>query len=380
MLTEEQIDKAVNVVEERIFEYAESVKAAEARIKDLEQHIAGGITGSPSMGGRRKSLSDIVFADENFKAMANRSARTATIKCDTSALGVAVKSTTIGESGSPQEPDNTLVAEDRIGGIVGGAFRSLNLLDFVPVRAASGNSVTYTRESSWTSNAGETAEAGTKPESDVSFELIDDPVRTVAHWFKTSRQVLDDSPALAGYLDERLRHGVRARLQAQIINGNGTSPNLAGITATGRHTDFTPQTGESSLDALNRAKYAIIANDFTPSFVLLNPVDWGSLERDKKSDDGYTAGEGGAVQYIRNGLGATVWGVPVLMSNDIPTGDFIMADSRAMQLSIRQDAMVEVFEQSEDDAIHNLVLMRGEMRAAFSVFLPAAVLYGSLTV
>jgi HK97 family phage major capsid protein len=138
--------------------------------------------------------------------------------------------------------------------------------------------------------------------------------------------------------------------------------------------------GDTELDSLNKAKYAIIGDDFSPSFVLLNPADFGTIERLKDNDDGYVAGNGNAVGYLRNGLGPLVWDVPVILSNDMTEGSFIMADATALQLSIRQDAVVEMFEQNESDAKNNLILLRGEMRAAFSVFVPSAVRFGSLTV
>jgi HK97 family phage major capsid protein len=58
----------------------------------------------------------------------------------------------------------------------------------------------------------------------LTFEAVDAPVRTIAHFIRASRQVLDDAAALQSYIDTRMRHGVRQRLEAQIIAGNGTGP------------------------------------------------------------------------------------------------------------------------------------------------------------
>ena len=292
---------------------------------------------------------------------------------------VELKNTILGEAGSPQDPVDTIVPADRMAGIVGGAFRALNLLDFVPQGMTSSNSVEYTRELSWTNDAAETAEGGAKPESDLTFELVNAPVRTIAHWIKVSKQVLDDAPALASYVDRRLRHGVQVRLQNQIVAGNGTSPNLSGILDSGNYTAVTAATGDNALDFANRLKYAVIGADYAPSFFLVNPTDWGAMERLKKgtSDDSYIGAEG-AIGYLQNGLVPLLWGLPVVMSNSITSGQMICAASDAMMLWNRQGVAVEMFEQDDTNVQKNLVTIRAEMRAAFSIFRAAAVRAGSI--
>jgi len=295
--------------------------------------------------------------------------------------GLLVKNTILGESGSPQNPDDTLTQPSRRPGVVPGAFRSLSLLDFMPMEATDSNQVEYTRESAFTNDAAETAEGTLKPESDVTFELVTDAVRTIPHFLKVSRQAWDDAPWLQGYLTERLRHGIQARLQSQIINGNGTSPNLAGITASGRHTAFTPETGESELDALNRAKYDIIDADYSPDFILIHPKTWGAIERKRRgtSDEAFQLGEGDAAAYVASGMPSVAWGVPVIATNDLAQGKFIMGSRDAMRLLMRQQATVELFDQNADDATKNLLLLRAELRAALAVLVPAAIRYGDLT-
>lgn len=339
------------------------------RLKELEQRAAEGFKG----GGREatKTWGETFTESDVFAQYKQGSMGKARVE---------VKNTILGEGGSPQDPENIIVPQDRLPGIVPGAFRMLSVLDFVPTGATSSNQIEYTREASWTNDAAETAEGATKPESDITFELVTDPVRTIAHWLKVSKQVLDDAPALSSYIDRRLRHGVRARLQTQVLKGNGTSPNISGLDQTGRHTAFTPTTGEQQFDSLNRAKYAVIAADYSPTVIFLNPADWGAMERLKRTDDGYIAGGGNALAYINNGLTPTIWGLPVVASNDVAAGKFYLLDSNAMQLFMRQGAVVEMFEQDDTNVQQNLITVRAEIRAALAVFTPAAIQYGSLTI
>lgn len=368
---------AANEVRDEVKALAEKhsnlVKQSESLAERFREFEQTALTGMKGAGEPVQTWGQKLISSDSFDAFLKGSSQRARIE---------VKNTILGEAGSPQDPTNVLVPEDRLPGIVPGAFRQLTVLDFIPTGATNSNQIQYTREASWTNDSAETAESGTKPESDLTFELVDEPVRTIAHIIKLSKQVLDDAPALQSYVDRRLRHGIRQRLESQILSGNGTSPNIAGLDQTGRHTDFTPESAENEFDAINRAKYAVIGADYMPNVVFLNPEDWGKMERLKRAsgDQAYVAGDGAALSYIQNGLTPVVWGMPVVASNAVTAGEFFVMDSNAVQLFMRQAATVEMFEQDEDNVQKNLITVRAELRAALACFTPTAVRYGDLTV
>lgn len=290
------------------------------------------------------------------------------------------KNTILGESGSPQNPTNDIVPLQTVPGIVAGAFRALRILDILPRGVATGNIVHYTREASWTNSAAEAKEGAQKAESTLTMESQDGYVRTIAHFLKVSKQVLDDAPALQSYIDVRLGHGVRQRLEGQVVAGNGTAPNLAGLANASNHTDLTFVTADNDFDAANRAKYQVIGSDYMTDTFLVNPADWGRLERTKSGisgDKSYLAGGDAAISYLANGMQPLLWGVPVIMSNSVTSGKFYAIARDAMMLWERQGVTVEIFDQNEDDVEKNLLTIRAEMRAAFTVFRPAAVIEGS---
>ncbi len=290
------------------------------------------------------------------------------------------KNTIIGEGGSPQNPTDAIVQRDDKPGIIAGAFRSLRVLDAIPVGSTGSNTVHYSKELLWTNNAAETSEGGQKPESVLTFESVDEYVRTIAHTIKVSKQVLDDAPMLQSYIDLRMRYGVNLRVEQQIIAGNGTSPNLSGILTTGNHTDATFVTDDNNFDLLNRMKYQVVSSDYEPDFYMMNPADWGNLERIKNSSsDARYVGADGAIGYINGGLTPTIWGLPVVISNSVTAGSVICMASDATMYWDRQGTTIEIFNQNEDDVEKNLLTIRGEARGAFGVFRPAAVIVGSLT-
>lgn len=347
---------------------AEKHSALVDTLNKLEQKLVDKADGKVAT----KSLGEELVTSEMFKAY--REGRS-------SKLRMEVKNTIIGESGSPLEPSNVLVPTDRLPGIVGGAFRPLRVLDVLPRGTTSSNMLEYTKELAFTNAAREVAEGQQKPEATLTFSLVQEPVRTIAHWLKVSKQVLDDAPALQSYVDRRLRYGVELRLEQQVVAGDGTG-NLLGLLGQGNYTAFTPSDSTYiETDTINDAKYRIIAADYVPSFVLMNPVDWGRLERRKTAaaaTGSYIAGEGAALSYINNGFTPTLWGLPVIASNSVPEDGYIVAAADACQLFMRSGVVVEMFEQDDTNVQKNLVTVRAELRAAFAVYRPAAVVAGGL--
>ncbi|MFB0607300.1 phage major capsid protein, partial [Pseudomonas aeruginosa] len=119
-----------------------------------------------------------------------------------------------------------LVAPDRRPGVVAAPQRRLTIRDLVAPGTTESNSVEYVRETGFVNNAAPVSEGTQKPYSDLAFELENAPVRTIAHLFKASRQILDDASALQSYIDARARYGLMLVEEGQLLYGNGTGANL----------------------------------------------------------------------------------------------------------------------------------------------------------
>lgn len=345
---------------------AENVKKMSAQILELEQHQ----TDNVNMGKAHvATLGDMVMESDAFKEYAAGSNSKMKYQANT----------IIGQEGSPLENSRTLVAPDRLPGIIPGAFRMLKVRDILPQAVTSSNAIEYVRELAYTNNSAETNEGVTKPESDITFELVNTPVKTIAHWLKASKQVLDDAPALRSYIDTRLRYGVEYRIDSQLLNGNGTNPNISGLLDDGNYTSFAGLTGaENALDLINAAIYEAMLADYPPTAIIMNPADWGAIERLKVnagSDDRYIIGNPSSM------MGPVLWGLPVVVTNAMPQGNFLLgAFDIAAQVWNREGVNVEMFEQDEDNVQKNLLTIRAEARAALAVYRPASLQYGSLTV
>lgn len=341
---------------------ARQVQALADRLVEAEQKLVAGVLRGTEPP---KSLGALVITSEAFKQFQSGATNKMRIEANT----------ITGQSGSPASNNDTLTQSQRLPGIIGGAFRQLRIRDVLPSGNTSSNIVEFTRELAFTNNAAETAEGATKPETDVTFELANAPVRTIAHWIKLSRQVMDDAPAVASYVDTRLRYGVERRIDAQLIAGNGSGQNLSGLTASGNYTAFTPETGDTALDSLNRAKYLIEAAEYSATAIVMNPANWGAIERLKDGSDRYLVGD------PHSAIGPVLWGLPVIVSNSMTADKLLVgAFDIAAQVWNREGVAVEMTESNDTDFVKNLVTVRAEARLALAIYRPASIYYGDLTV
>ena len=347
----------------------ESKDALEVKFQELEQKQTETITNV----SRPKTMGESIVDCEDYTKFASG---------DLSKLNMMVKNTILTVSGSPLDPDHVLVAEDRLNGIVPLAFRQLNILDVVPTGRTNSDTIKYAKEAAFTNSAAETADGAAKPESANTFSSVEEFVRTIPTWLKISKQALSDAPFLGSFVNSRLTHNVRHRLQTQILNGNGTSPNLSGITNTGNYTGFTPTSGENAFESLSRAKYANMGADYNANTILMNPADFGAMERLTRAsgDDAFVVAGANALNYVANGLLPQIWGMNVVLSNDVTSGKLLVMDINAVMLFMRDNIQIEMSEHDDTNFQSNLVTIRAELRAAFAVFNPLAIRYGSLTI
>lgn len=275
--------------------------------------------------------------------------------------------------------DNSVTRHEQMPGVVAGAFRQLNVMQTVMQGTTTSNVIYYSRELSWTNNAAETAEGVVKPESDLTFEEITENVRTIPHFIKVSKQAMDDSSFLSSYIDRRMRHGVNQKIESQVIAGDGTGVQLNGWLKAGNNVATDPLLTIDIYGLANKMKYEIIAADYEPSYFYMNPADWSTAETTRRAaGDGAFIAASGAVSYVNNGLTPLLWGLPVILSNSIPVGTLICKSVDADMYFNREDVVVEMFDQDENNVQSNLITVRAEARGAEAVMVPAAIRTGAI--
>lgn len=245
----------------------------------------------------------------------------------------------------------------------------LALLDLIVWMPVSGDLIPMLRESAYDIMADEVAEGAVKPESNLTFGVENITISVVAHWVRVTKQLLDDMPALASYIEGRLAYGVRMKLEAKVING--TTASFSGLMKVGNSLVAVPET--LAIDTINTAKYQVWGSGITPEAIVLNPVDWGKIEREKSDAGEYLLGTpGGMIQPV-------LWGLPIVLSSAMTAGRFWLGNlTLGVTGYVRQDVMVELSTEDADNFTKNLVTVRAEMRAGFGVAIPDAQVTGDL--
>lgn len=260
-------------------------------------------------------------------------------------------------------------------GVITGDFAPVTIRQVLPSIGVSSNMVNSLREASWNNSASGVLQAGAKPESDITFEQYNVAIETVAHWIKVSNQLLADAPAIAAYINTRLRDGLAQEVDKQLLNGNGTAPNLSGLTDTGNFTAYSAVSDDLLVDAINRAKYQLWAIGRAPDTVIVNPADWGAMERTREG-----AGTGMYLYGLPGQFaGVNPFGVRVVMSNNMTQGKFLIGQLNGSTMVYNREGAVVEMGYVNDDFTKNLVTIRAEERLGLGVERPTGILYGNFT-
>lgn len=270
---------------------------------------------------------------------------------------------------------------ERRPGIVEGAFRVFTVEDLLTSIPTSANAIDWVRENVFTNAAAETAEGAAKPQSSITFAPGTMPVSTVAHWIKITRQLAMDNAALAAYINRRMIYGVNLRVENQLVAGNGTAPNLNGLTNAGNFTahGYTAASltalglVNNGFDLIGKMMGDAALSDYPADVVLLNTADWWTLRLAKDAQGRYLLGEPAA------NVAPTLFGQPVVASNAMATGKvWVGSLSQAATLHNREGVRVDMSESDENNFQLNLITIRAERRLALTVERPAAARYGDL--
>lgn len=253
-------------------------------------------------------------------------------------------------------------------GILPQLQRPLTLLDLIPSGSMSGSNIPYTQEGGLFTGAAETAEGAMKPEAAITWTDTEAIARVIAAWMKIQKAALADVPAIRAVMDQRLRYLVLRRLEAEIINGNGTAPNLRGILNTSGIGTVAFNGAELVADQVLTGITNVLLADALADVIVMNPLDWAEVLKKKAPGDGHYYG-GGPFSVTPQ----VMWGVNLLASQAVPVGHVLVGDmSIGTTLYVREGIQVLFSDSDGTDFRENRVTLLGEGRFALPVWRPAA--------
>jgi HK97 family phage major capsid protein len=363
---------AIELKTGKVDEIEKGLKTTQAEMFDLMQRVMAGHAGGDGFGGngrRGKSLGEQFVNSPGFKALAempepNRKGHRADMIVKATLTSLTTDAAgSVGAGVVPATQPIDLLPR-----------RRLTVRDLIPQIQITSGSVEVPVQKAFTNNAGMVAEGDEKPGSDTQLELKTFPARTIAHWEKASRQILDDIPQLKGMIDSDLIYGLKFKEEAQLLSGDNTGQNLNGMIpqATAYSAPIVLAGNTYTMDILGLAALQLANANYTADGIVMNNADWWEIRLMKDDEGAYIYGPPNVAVEPR------LFGVPVVPTAAMTSRKFLVGEfQRAATIFDRWEARVEVG-FVDDDFIRNLVTVLGEERLAFAVKRPAALVYGDL--
>lgn len=329
-----------------------------ASIKELQQSLDRPNTPSQA---ELKTVGQRVVESDDFKNNAS-----STFKGN---MRIAMPRQAILTAGGP-----AVTADNQ--GIIAPIFQRMTVRDLIAGGQTNSNAIEYTVESGFTNNATTVAENTAKPYSDIQFDNITANVRTIAHLFKASRQIMDDAPALQSYIDARARYGLQLAEERQLLLGNGAGQNLHGIIPQAQSFDETlVKIGNAtSIDRIRYALLQAVLAELPSTGIVLNPIDWAGIQLTKDNEGRYIIGN------PVNSNAPTLWNLPTVETQAMAVDTFLTgAFSMGAQIFDRMDIEVLISTENDKDFEQNMISIRAEERLALAVYRPEAFVTGSFT-
>ena len=275
-------------------------------------------------------------------------------------------------------------------GILETALRDPNaVISLFDVINTDQNAFSYLEETTFTNNAAEAAEGSAVGEAALAFTEQTEAIRKMGIFIPVTDELLADESGIQGYINSRLQTMIRLRLDNQLLNGDGTAPNLEGILDAGKasvgSTDYSSYAGTlGKIGALYGAITDIRVNAFTePDAIVMHPSDWNDVVTSVGADFAGTSSAGytekSPLFVAAGGMGAgpsaQIWGLKVVPTTAIAAGTVLVGKfggGEAANLVMRQGMELAVSDSHSDFFIKNQLAIRATMRVGFPVYREAA--------
>ena len=247
------------------------------------------------------------------------------------------------------------------------------------------NAYVYLEETTFTNNAGSIAESGdisSSLESALAFTERTESIRKMATFLPVTDELLADVAGIQGYVNSRLSTMMKLNLDNQLINGDGSAPNLTGVLNKSGINTFNyalPYAGElGKLGQIYQAITEIRKDAFVePDAIVMHPSDWYDIVTSVTEVD--TSGSKNPLFVVAGGFGADaaprIWGLRVVPSTVIAAGTMLVGKfggGDAAQVILREGVDLAVSDSHSDFFAKNQLAIRLTMRLGFAIYRPTA--------
>lgn len=306
----------------------------------------------------------------SFKSKNNRSAR------------VELKGFNLMHKADMDSPTNlvdangvAVVPPTRVQGVFYTPDRAQHVRQFLPVGTTNSNKIEYLRETAITPGAASVAEGALLPQGDSIVTAVRSDVEKIGVRLDFTEEMLEDWDQFTSYLSVRFGKKISVVEDQQLLYGNGTSPQLQGIS--GVASAFNPPNATlgsavQEVDILNQAVSQIRQDEYSATGIMLNPADYYNILALKDADNNYIWGNA-----VLMAGALMIGGAPVIPITAVNPGDFFVGDwSLGCQLFDRKLPEIEFSYENADNFEKDRVSAKIRERVAFPIYRTDAFVYG----
>lgn len=260
--------------------------------------------------------------------------------------------------------------------VVQGYRRQPVVADLLGSGTLTNPSITYFVEGVRDGNFTTVAEAGQKPQLHYNFSTVTEALTKIAGFIKLSDEMVDDLAFLVSEINQRLLYDLAIFEEAQLLNGDGTAPNLRGILNRSGIQTETGATKADNLDAVFRAVTKVqTVTGLQADGIVIHPLDYQAARLAKDGNQQYYGGGPFTGAYGNGGVQQQpgLWGVRTVVTAAIAAGTVLVGNfSQAATVYRKGGVTVSSTNSNVNDFEKNLVTIRAEERLALAVRIPSA--------
>ena len=348
--TIEQKDKSIKELDERISDMEVAAKKAE---KSNAKEVS-----NKSLGA---AVVDVLKQNQELVKKAAERGGKASFDIETKAVGAMSRGASI---------TGDIPQADRMAGVSLIATRTPRLLDFMTSSSTDRQKVDWVYEVAGEGDAGQTAEGAAKSQADIDYAVGEESIVKTTAFVKCTTELLDDWGELEALINNDLRKKILRKVEEGAFNGNGTAPNLRGVTTVATAASAAAGLGANTVNEANVADVIVsmitqieLAEQSIDNLtVFVNPKTLNQLRAIKiaNGDNRYND----RLQFI--GGSANIDGVPIVKTTLIGADEVLVGDMSKAELVQRAGLRFEIGEDADDFTTNRKTLL-AEWRGAVVV-------------
>jgi HK97 family phage major capsid protein len=258
--------------------------------------------------------------------------------------------------------------------------RSVHIRTLLPIGNTDAQTIRFPKESAYDDGAAATAQGSTLGASDFDITATSVNVEKIGTFMRITEEMLNDTPGLSSYLSARVPGKVLSVEDTEILNGDGSSPNLDGlftdgaafITSGGAFDDAVESANE--FDVLIASLNQLALANYQADTILLNPTDFHKIVLLKSTANEYLKNQ------IIQGIQPAINGVPITLNTAVTAGKFLVGNlAQASQLWVRDGLGIEFSRDDSTNFRDGFVTVRAQERVALTTYSPNAIVQGTFS-